>query len=112
GGADLMSDYLKRKRELPLWKQFQDRCEHFNGLINDVCRAGVAYDDVKDTSDRPYAFPCLVSELHRPATTTCAQAKFLTDEEAQQREADFYARARARADREKAGFCGQCGAKV
>ena len=106
-----MSDYLKRKRELPLWKQLQDRCEHFNGLINDTCRAGVNYEDVRDTSTSPYRFPCLIRE-DRYAPGTCERAKFLTDTEAQQREADLYTRAQARVDREKAGFCGQCGAKV
>ncbi len=107
-----MSEYLKRKRELPLWKQLQDRCEHFNGLINDVCRAGVRYDDVRDTSTSPYGFPCLVSDLDQTATTTCERAKFLTDDEAKAKEEEIYDRARARAEREKAGFCGQCGEKV
>ncbi len=107
-----MSDYLKRKRDLPLWRQLQDRCEHFNGLINAVCRAGVTYTDVRDESTRPYAFPCLVSEVHQPATTTCERAKFLTDDEAKAREAEIRGHAEARAERERAGFCGQCGAKV
>ena len=48
-----MSDYLKRKRDLPLWRQLQDRCEHFNGLVNAVCRAGVTYTDVRVGSTRP-----------------------------------------------------------
>ncbi len=107
-----MSDSLKRKRDLPLWKQLQDRCEHFNGLINDVCRAGVTYTDVRDESTRPYAFPCLLREKDPPAKPTCDRAKFLTDEEAQQQESEIYARAQAALIREKAAFCGQCGAKV
>ena len=107
-----MSDYLKRKRDLPLWRQLQDRCEHFNGLINAVCRAGVTYTDVRVGSTRPYAFPCLVSEVHQPATTTCERAKFLTDDEAKAREAEIRGHAEARAERERAGFCGQCGTKV
>lgn len=106
-----MSEYLKRKRELPLWKQLQDRCDHFNGIINDVCRAGVRYDDVRDTSTTPYRFPCLISE-GRYAPGACDRAKFMTDDEAQAIEAEIRARAQARVDREKAGFCGQCGAKV
>ncbi len=107
-----MSEYLKRKRELPLWRQLQDRCQHFNGLINDVCGAGVRYEDVRDTSTSPYGFPCLVRDLHQTASTTCERAKFLTDDEAKAQEEEIYARARARAEREQAGFCGQCGAKV
>ena len=107
-----MSDYLKRKRELPLWKQLQDRCQHFNGLINDACRVGIRYEDVRDTATSPYGVPCLVSDLHPTATTTCERAKFLTDDEAKAKEEEIYARARARLEREQAGFCGQCGAKV
>jgi trk system potassium uptake protein TrkA len=71
-----MSDYLKRKRDLPLWRQLQDRCEHFNGLTHKVCRAGVTYTDVRDESTRPYAFPCLLREEDPPAKTTCDRAKF------------------------------------
>lgn len=105
-----MSSDLKRKADLPLWQQLQDRCEHFNGLMNKVCKAGVAYDDVKDTSTRPYGIPCL--REHITELTNCEQQKFLTDEEAQAQEAEIRARAQARVDREQAGFCGQCGAKV
>ena len=53
-----------KRRELPLWRQLQDRCEHFNGLINDTCRAGVAYVDIRDDSQTPYAFPCLKEKTY------------------------------------------------
>lgn len=112
-----MVDRRQARVHLPLWQQLQDRCEHFNGLINDVCRAGVTYTDVRDESQRPYAFPCLRGETFsdeaRPAaTTTCEKAAFLTDEEAQARAEETYARARARVEREAAGFCGSCDQRV
>ena len=53
-----------------------------------------------------------MSEVHQPATTTCERAKFLTDDEAKAREAEIRGHAEARAERERAGFCGQCGTKV
>lgn len=108
---------MAKVRDLPLWQQLQDRCEHFNGLMNDVCRAGVAYTEVRDESQKPYAFPCLRGETFssgpRPvATTTCDKAAFLTDEQAQARADEIYARARARLEQEAAGFCGHCGQKI
>lgn len=106
-----MSDARRARYDLPLWRQLQDRCEHFNGLINDVCRAGVRYEDVRDTSVSPYRFPCLTRE-DRYEPGGCDRAKFLSDEEAKAREAEIRARLQARIDREKAGMCGQCGAKV
>lgn len=108
---------MTRARDLPLWQQLQDRCEHFNGLSNEVCRAGIRYLDVRDESQRPYAFPCLRGEgwdgNPRPlAATTCDRAEFLTDEQAQAKADEIYARARARLEQEAAGFCGQCNRKV
>jgi hypothetical protein len=35
------------------------KCQHFNGIINDTCRVGVAYLTVRDSSSSPYRFPCL-----------------------------------------------------
>jgi hypothetical protein len=106
-----------KRRELPLWQQLQDKCIHFNGMINKVCRAGVSYDSVQDRSQIPNAYPCLKGEWlsgeARPeATTTCEQQQFLTDEEAQTKADEIYARARARMERESAGFCGSCDQKV
>jgi hypothetical protein len=33
-------------------------CVHFTGVQHDTCKVGVRYDDVKDTSTRPYRWPC------------------------------------------------------
>ena len=102
----------KRTEYPPLWKQLQDRCEHFNGLMNDQCDAGVAYESVKDTSTKPSGFPCLKWEDRPACTTTCGQATFLTDEQAQAQADEITARARAWMEREAAGFCGQCDQQV
>jgi hypothetical protein len=105
------------RKTLPLWQQLRNKCQHFNGLINDTCDAGVAYADVRDESQRPYAFPCLIGETSasetRPvATTVCERADFLTDAQAQAQADETMARIRARFDREAQGFCGQCDRKV
>lgn len=97
---------------LPLWQRLQDCCEHFNGLRNETCEAGVKYLDVRDTSQSPYAFPCLKREEDPTSTVTCDKAEFLTDEQAQQRADEIYARARARMQRQAEGFCGRCDRKV
>lgn len=33
-------------------------CRHFTGIQNDTCKAGVAYESVKDKSVRPLRIPC------------------------------------------------------
>lgn len=33
-------------------------CRHFTGIQNKVCKAGVKYDDVRDSSTSPYRWPC------------------------------------------------------
>jgi len=62
-----------------------ERCEHFNGLINDVCKAGVSYETVRDASTRPYRYPCL-SGNGLPCATTCAMASYPTEAEAHEYE--------------------------
>lgn len=54
-------------------EQIANRCIHFNGIMNDTCKAGVCYSDVR--VDKPYKFPCLKQG------GTCVHAQFLTPEE-------------------------------
>ena len=61
---------------LSLEEQIARKCIHFNGIMNDECKAGVKYKDVRvDDSDGPYKFPC----LKQGGECSCAQ--FRTDEE-------------------------------
>ena len=56
-------------------------CIHFTGIWPDKkCKAGVAYDDVRDTSTKPFRFPC----IHPDAATTCAKLQTPTREEAEE----------------------------
>lgn len=54
--------------------QIKCRCVHFNGIMNDACKAGIAYADVRE--GKPYKFPCF-----KDSGLTCDKSKFLTDEE-------------------------------
>lgn len=86
-----MAERQRTARDLaPLWRQEMGRCKHFNGLMHDRCKAGVAYDDVRDVSQRPCRFPCLTSDCYgepTPAATTCAFADHPTEAEAREWEA-------------------------
>lgn len=58
-----------------LKEQIENKCIHFNGIMEKVCKAKIAYADVRVEGDGPYKFPCLKQGGE------CAQAKFRTDEE-------------------------------
>lgn len=58
-----------------LEQQVTERCKHFNGIMNDSCKAGVCYKDIRGT-DKPFRFPCLDRE-----STLCSKAEFLSPEE-------------------------------
>lgn len=59
-----------------LREQMERKCKHFNGLINDSCRAGVAYADVRvSPEDGPRLLPCFRE------CDSCPKAEFYTPEE-------------------------------
>ncbi len=69
--------------EKPYDDQFSNWCRHYNGLLNDTCKAGVRYDDVKDKRDvgvvRGLArFPCFKNSN---CAERCPSASFLSEEE-------------------------------
>ena len=43
---------------IPIEDQIRKRCVHFNGIQHIKCKAGIELEDVKDTSVRPYRWPC------------------------------------------------------
>jgi hypothetical protein len=53
----------KAERDEEYVQRYMRRCKHFTGIMDDVCEAGVRYDDVRETSTRPYRLPCLDPEL-------------------------------------------------
>ena len=55
-------------------------CKHFTGIQNDACAAGVRYLDARDSTVRPYRWPCLTID-QRPSVTTCPSFVAITLEE-------------------------------
>lgn len=55
--------------------QIADKCIHFNGVMEKICKSGIAYTDVRVEGDGPYKFPCLKQGGQ------CSSAQFLTPEE-------------------------------
>lgn len=58
-----------------LKEQVQNKCVHFNGVMNKECKAGVEYSKVRDQEARPFLFPCLNQGGH------CDKCHFPTKEE-------------------------------
>lgn len=58
-------------------------CQHFNGILNDVCRAGVRYWDlVPDGLGCALKLPCLMAD-QRPDAAACDKRHLPTREEAE-----------------------------
>lgn len=56
-----------------LKEQIAGKCKHFNGIMNECCKVGVKYSDVR--VGKPYQFPCL------KIGGECLKVEFLTEEE-------------------------------
>lgn len=63
-------------------QQMSDKCIHFNGIMNECCKAGIKYSEVRST-DKPYKFPCLKQG------GSCASSQFRTPEEVEKRIAEM-----------------------
>ena len=63
-----------------LLEQISNRCVHFNGIMNDACKAGVIYQQLMGGGPGWAAhMPCFKDEQ---SPVQCSQAKFPTPEEA------------------------------
>lgn len=62
---------------LSLEQQLARKCIHFNGVMNDSCKAGIKYNDVR--GEGPMKFPCLQNGGF------CESAKFPSPEEVKKR---------------------------
>lgn len=72
---------MKKPGTLSLEDQISRKCIHFNGVMNDLCNAGVKYSDVR--IDKPYKFPCLSQGGE------CPKASFRTEDEVKQKVAEI-----------------------
>jgi hypothetical protein len=82
----------------------RNRCRHFTGVGLGTCAAGVSYQSVKDTTVRPYRFPCSSPD----SATRCAFAHYYTADELAAQEQEMDEAARRMADDLKHGRCPEC----
>lgn len=92
------------------WEQIANWCHHFNGIMERVCKAGVAYDSVRMNRENTqpgqsgYMWPCLKEDgLHN-----CALQSFPTEEEARAQDAESQEYSRRYLADISAGICPQC----
>jgi hypothetical protein len=63
-----------------LEEQIANKCIHFSGIMDEVCKAGIKYRNVRvDEGNGPYKFPCLKQGGE------CAKCEFPTDEQIRKR---------------------------
>ncbi len=85
------------------------QCIHFHGVQHDTCRAGVKLVTIRDTSQRPFRWPCVELEDLGPATTTCAKYIEPTVQQLATQEAEIAAIVALMAARTSRGECCHCG---
>lgn len=88
------------------------RCRHFTGIAHKHCKAGVQYDDVRDTQHRPYRWPCLQLIGYTPASTDCAKRSLLSAAELAAEHAEIDAAVDKAQAAIAAGICYQCGNSI
>jgi rubredoxin len=64
-----------------LYEQKANKCRHFNGMMNKVCEAGVAYETVRKSGGRGYALPCFKDDSAEHPECNCDKQSFKTHEE-------------------------------
>jgi hypothetical protein len=95
----------------PLWEQEAGWCVHFNGMMNQTCRLGIAYDTVR--GQERGQFPCLKQTYTDPTRTDlCSSAEYLTVDQAKVKADEKMARIRAKLERMVEGYCIQCDQKI
>jgi hypothetical protein len=93
-----------------LTDQIGNKCRHFNGLLHDTCKVGVAYSSVRDSSSTgPYRFPCLKDNN---CSERCTSVSYLTPEEIAEEESEIRQAVTAFFDDMNAGLCPECHQKV
>lgn len=92
-----------------LTDQIANKCRHFNGLMHNVCDAGIAYQSVQNHRERPLRLPCLKED---GCTERCPKASFLSVEEIAVKEAEIRATVVNALTEMLSGICPHCHLKV
>lgn len=76
---------MKKEHRPTLREQIENKCVHFNGMMNDTCKAGVDYDSVKVAREpgKGWDLPCFKDR--KPCSITCDKQQFPTAEYVQAR---------------------------
>lgn len=65
----------------------KDWCKHYNGTVNDLCKAGVKYTDLEQgRGSQQFSLPCFKDR--NPLGATCEKCEFRTPEEVAAMEAE------------------------
>lgn len=71
-----------------------NRCKHYNGVVNKICKAGISYEDVKVVHESkeergPYSsLPC-IQDWNESGLAKCDKCEFPTEEEIAARRAEI-----------------------
>ena len=69
-----------------------NRCKHYNGVVNKICKAGIKYEDVKvihgPTSEVYSSLPC-IKDWNESGLAKCDKCEFRTEEEIAARRAEL-----------------------
>lgn len=84
---------------------YDNWCRHFNGIDHGTCKAGVGYESVRDSSQRPYAWPCFKSD---GCSERCAQVSYLTPDEIAGKEREASAALEAFVNNLNNNICPHC----
>lgn len=88
-------------------------CRHFNGLINDQCKAGITYHDVRDDTPPGRRFSCHPNFMDRgPASIICPAMDYFTDAELEEQEKAIAAAVSKFIQDLKADICPHCGQAI
>lgn len=65
-------------------KSVETKCRHYNGCVNDKCKAGVVYKNVQDDASpgKPLRLPCFVLGMFSGPDLPCESRSIPTSEEA------------------------------
>jgi hypothetical protein len=86
---------------------YRDKCRHFTGIQHKTCKAGVAYEDVRDKNGPALGvMPCI--DVGKGCPDTCPQRSLLTQEEHAARESALKERAKEIVALLAAGKCHVC----
>jgi hypothetical protein len=103
---------MSERAKMPLWQRHMGWCRHFNGMMHESCKAGVLYEEVRDTTTRPYGYPCFLNGPIPHGAIPCAAASFPTEEEGREWERGVNESAARFASELAAGRCPHCGRDI